>query len=134
LLNDFACDPLQEKYLATLSFLHQAFMDLNICTSIPTSSPISSPKPDLKLTFTIWTWTSLLGDGLDAVQRKEPMPLLLLAVFLVLFKQLDSPWFARGWAEHILTGIEGVLDGVLDEKGREVLRWPKEVILGKAVC
>ncbi|CEL08613.1 Putative Zn2/Cys6 DNA-binding protein [Aspergillus calidoustus] len=146
LLNDFACDPLQEKYLANLSFLHQAFMDLNICTSIPTSSasstsesvlklmsPTPSPKPDLKLTFIIWTWTSLLGDGLDAVQCREPMPLLLLAVFLVLFKQLDSPWFARGWAKHILTGIEGVLDGVLDEKGREVLRWPKEVILGKAV-
>ncbi|KAL4900754.1 hypothetical protein BDW74DRAFT_160977 [Aspergillus multicolor] len=126
-------------------------MDLGICTSIPTSSsspsssattepslestpPSSSANPDLKLTFIIWTWTSLLGDGLDALQRKEPMPLLLLAVFLVLFKQLNNPWFARGWAEHILTGIEGILGGVLDEGGREVLRWPRDVILGKVVC
>ncbi|KAL4994087.1 hypothetical protein BDV10DRAFT_189360 [Aspergillus recurvatus] len=151
LLNQFAANPLKEKYLATLSFLHRALMDLGVCTSIPTSSssssssatsepgleptsPTSTANPDLKLTFIIWTWTSLLGDGLDALQRKEPMPLLLLAIFIVLFKQLDNTWFARGWAEHILNGIEEVLDGVLDGKGREVLRWPKEAILEKVAC
>ncbi|KAL4744672.1 hypothetical protein BDW72DRAFT_199368 [Aspergillus terricola var. indicus] len=140
-----AADPLKEKYLATLTFIHQSLIDLDFPTCTPTSSSTSKPfsglssptqsaNPNLKLTFVIWTWTSLLDDGLDALQRKEPIPLLLLAYFLVLFKQLDEAWFARGWAEHILTGIEEVLDGVLDGMARGLLRWPKEVILDKDVC
>ncbi|KAL4971457.1 hypothetical protein BDW66DRAFT_146128 [Aspergillus desertorum] len=61
-----ATDSLKEKYLATLSFIHRFFIDLDFSTCIPTSSSTSEPFSGstlptfsadsyLKLTFIIRT-------------------------------------------------------------------------------
>ncbi|GKZ81329.1 hypothetical protein AnigIFM56816_005844 [Aspergillus niger] len=77
-----------------------------------------------RLAMIIYDWICCFEDGLDAFQRKEPVALILLSYFLVLMKLHDGVWFARGWAEHIMGGIE---EG-LDQDDRRWLHWPMEEI------
>ncbi|GKZ34743.1 hypothetical protein AbraIFM66950_005099 [Aspergillus brasiliensis] len=77
-----------------------------------------------RLAMIIYDWICCFEDGLDSFQKKEPVALILLAYFLVLLKLHDGVWFARGWAEHIMEGIQGCLD----EDDRRWIQWPMERI------
>ena len=53
---------------------------------------------------------------------------LVLAQFCVLLFEIRGLWWVEGWAEHILESVD---DYIVEERWREWLRWPSDVIYGK---
>ncbi|KAH7123450.1 hypothetical protein B0J13DRAFT_455660 [Dactylonectria estremocensis] len=64
-------------------------------------------------------------DFISQLQKKMPVPLLLLAYFAVLLKSLESYWFMEGWAKHLLREV----NGILDLQYVKWLDWPASQIL-----
>ncbi|BCS01635.1 Zn(II)2Cys6 transcription factor [Aspergillus luchuensis] len=77
-----------------------------------------------RLAMIIYDWICCFEPALDAFQNKDPVAMILLAYFLVLMKLHDGVWFARGWAEHIMGGIEECLG----QDDRRWLQWPMKQI------
>ncbi|OJI91517.1 hypothetical protein ASPTUDRAFT_38545 [Aspergillus tubingensis CBS 134.48] len=83
-----------------------------------------------RLAMMVYDWICCFDPGLSDFQRREPVALVLLAYFLVIMKIHDEVWFARGWAEHIIGGIEECLG----REDRRWLQWPMETIFGLDDC
>ncbi|KAL4746214.1 hypothetical protein BDW72DRAFT_210613 [Aspergillus terricola var. indicus] len=80
---------------------------------------------ELELWPMIFGWLYTLPDAfLTALQSREPISLVLFAFFVMLLKELDSPWFLRDWPEHILMGIFHNLDA----SHQPFICWPMEVL------
>lgn len=70
-----------------------------------------------------WLWI-LEDDFIGQIKESKPAALILLAHFAVLLKTLECYWFMRGWASHVITGIEERLDLVYSPWAS----WPKQQI------
>jgi hypothetical protein len=71
----------------------------------------------------IWIYR-LDSDFADRLRNKSPIPLVVFAYFCVLFKVLGHIWFANGWPQYILLGIQGVIDPVY----LDWLEWPVQAL------
>lgn len=66
-------------------------------------------------------WLYRLPEGMVALlEEKEPHALVVLAYWAVMLLYMESAWFMRGWAEHVLLGISSSLH--LDF--RPWIEWP----------
>ncbi|KAL0930502.1 Sterol regulatory element-binding protein ECM22-like protein 1 [Colletotrichum truncatum] len=72
-----------------------------------------------------FTWAyHLQDDFVRRLQKKSPMPLVILAHFAVLLKTLEHVWWIAGWPQHIVSGIHAMIDrGYL-----HWLEWPARAL------
>ncbi|KAI3400845.1 hypothetical protein diail_1534 [Diaporthe ilicicola] len=71
----------------------------------------------------VFAWLYRLDDDyIRCLERKEQLALVVYAYFALVLKELEVFWFMEGWAEHIILGV----DQLLDEGHRKWLEWPKE--------
>lgn len=61
---------------------------------------------------------------IDAMQRHEPVPLVIYAHFVVLLGDLERFWYMKGWTSHVMGGI---WDSLKDED-RLYIRWPCSIL------
>ncbi|KAL1617231.1 hypothetical protein SLS56_011094 [Neofusicoccum ribis] len=47
---------------------------------------------------------------IHCLQQKHPLALIILAYFSPLLKSMETIWFMKGWAEHIITGVHGFIE------------------------
>lgn len=74
-------------------------------------------------THVVIRWLWILDDEFaDEIKRRNPVAMLLLAYFTVILQTLDCYWFMKGWAVHVLSGIENRLDSAFSEW----ISWPKQ--------
>lgn len=62
----------------------------------------------------------LPGELVGLLEHKEPRALVILAYWAVMLKYMDSVWFMKGWAEHVLLGISACLQ----QEYRPWIEWP----------
>ncbi|KAJ5995330.1 hypothetical protein N7481_002307 [Penicillium waksmanii] len=43
------------------------------------------------------------------LEEKEPRALVVLAYWAVMFRYMETAWFMKGWAEHVLSGVSTFL-------------------------
>lgn len=67
------------------------------------------------------------SEFIQALKLKHPAALLIYAHFAVLLTSMNDPWHIRGWAVHIIQGVEKHLSVKL----HPYLLWPKIYILRK---
>ncbi|KAL5423369.1 hypothetical protein PMIN06_006744 [Paraphaeosphaeria minitans] len=61
---------------------------------------------------------------LQALQRHEPVPLVIYAHFAVLMNDMESFWYMKGWTSHVLAGIWDILR----DEDRVHIRWSVSVV------
>ncbi|KAJ6036400.1 hypothetical protein N7540_000679 [Penicillium herquei] len=54
------------------------------------------------------------------LQQKNSYEMVILAYWAVLLKYMESTWFMEGWSRHVLSGVEGSLNGDC----RPWIEWP----------
>ncbi|KAJ5160276.1 uncharacterized protein N7482_007280 [Penicillium canariense] len=70
----------------------------------------SHGNPGVGLMHLLIGWIYRLpGELVGRLEQKESRALVILAHWVVLLKYMDSVWFMRGWAEHVLMGISASL-------------------------
>lgn len=85
------------------------------------SHVVATPKYE-----TIMAWLYVLDDKyVDMLKDNDPLAMLLLAYFAVLLQTLETVWFLKGWALHILCGVRGILIETSREQWLHWLRWPE---------
>ncbi|KIW99502.1 uncharacterized protein Z518_11241 [Rhinocladiella mackenziei CBS 650.93] len=68
-------------------------------------------------------WLYRMEDSFVAcLRRKEPLALLLLAHYALLFRTMGKRWYMRGWCDHLLVRIRDFLG----EDFVTWLRWPMQ--------
>jgi hypothetical protein len=68
-------------------------------------------------------WMSLVpAEFMTLLKQRNPMALILLAHFIVLFTHFGDEWFLQGWCEHAMTSIENIVS----EQDLAGLQWPLE--------
>ncbi|KAI1029528.1 hypothetical protein LB504_010649 [Fusarium proliferatum] len=70
-----------------------------------------------------WPWV-LEDDFVGKVQNLIPEALILLAYFAVLVQTLQRFWYMKGWAQHMIMGIEKKLDPAY----LQWIQWPRNQI------
>ncbi|CZR62697.1 related to regulatory protein involved in control of sterol uptake [Phialocephala subalpina] len=106
-------DPDIQLYLKALEELAHSFP--------PSSVPgTRSTQPSIQMVF-VWLYR-LSDEFADFLQQRRPIPMVILAYFCVLLHDLSSFWWAKGWAEHLMSEIHGSLS----EQYRTWIRWPME--------
>lgn len=106
-------DPDIQLYLTALEELAHSFP--------PSSAPgTRATQPSIQMVF-IWLYR-LSDEFADFLYQRRPIPLVILAHFCVLLNDLSTFWWARGWAEHLISEIHGSLS----EQYRTWIRWPME--------
>lgn len=71
----------------------------------------------------IWVW-QVADDFLPLLQAPTQEAVAVLAHFCVHLKELESLWWFRGWADHLISRAWEMLD----EEHRLWIRWPVEEI------
>ncbi|KAL2843347.1 hypothetical protein BJY01DRAFT_248635 [Aspergillus pseudoustus] len=64
--------------------------------------------PDLNSHIFGWLYR-LRAPFLDCLHRNEPVSLLILAYYAVLFKTTEKCWYMDGWMEHLILAIKNVI-------------------------
>lgn len=73
----------------------------------------------------VFAWLYKMEESfLEALQRHDPVPLVLYAHFAVLMNDMESFWYMKGWTSHVLRGIWGILRN----EDRVWVRWPMSVV------
>ncbi|KAH8896054.1 hypothetical protein GQ53DRAFT_743955 [Thozetella sp. PMI_491] len=73
----------------------------------------------------VMTWLYFLPDEfVSGLKTLEPAPLVILAYFTPLLQLLEGFWYMRGWAAHVLHGINGILPPAYGQW----LQWPNEAV------
>lgn len=108
----------KDSYQKALDMLKWCFQDTFVTSA--------NRKPTADARFqTIMAWLYVLEDDyVDMLKRKEPIALVLLAHFAVLFHTLETVWFLKGWAPHILQGVSNALRDSSQAHWLGWLRWP----------
>ncbi|CAG7972104.1 unnamed protein product [Penicillium salamii] len=118
-----AADPLIDTYRLAAKGLLQAF-DSAFYDDTYAKHDESSRRPE-PFGFVLFMWVSTVEQGFwDALQRKEALPLIILAHFGVLMHHMSNAWFSQRWPEHILRGI----CMFLPKEDRELIQWPLDQI------
>ena len=108
-------DPDLQLYLKALEDLSKSFP----AVSMPGIRAVQlSPQA-------VFVWLYRISDDfVQLLQRRRPIPLVILTYFCVLLNDLGSFWWTKGWAEHLL--LEASVS--LEEEYRMWIRWPMEEI------
>jgi hypothetical protein len=61
---------------------------------------------------------------LEALQKHDPVPLVVYAHFALLMNDMEGFWYMKGWTVHVLEGIWGILR----DEDRVHIRWPVSVV------
>jgi hypothetical protein len=61
---------------------------------------------------------------LEALQRHDPVPLVVYAHFVLLMNDMEGFWYMKGWTMHVLAGIWGIIR----DEDRVHIRWPVSVV------
>lgn len=70
-------------------------------------------------------WMSLVpAEFITLLRERNPMTLILMAHFVVLFANFGDLWFLQDWCEHALMKIEAILE----DSGSEGMKWPWEQV------
>ncbi|KAE8443882.1 hypothetical protein EG329_001291 [Mollisiaceae sp. DMI_Dod_QoI] len=108
-------DPDVQLYLKTLDDLGRSFS----ASTVP-GTRATQPSPQI-----VFVWLYRLQDEfVEFLIQRRPIPLIILAHFCVLFNDLSSFWWAKGWVEHLISEIHASLS----EEYRMWIRWPMEEI------
>ncbi|KAI5925187.1 hypothetical protein F4810DRAFT_700336 [Camillea tinctor] len=96
--------PRKDTYRNTVNMLKWCFQE--------TFGTSADPKPAADAKFqVIMIWMYVLEDEyVDMLKEDEPVALVILAYFAVLLQTLESVWYLRGWAAHIVQGVSGILE------------------------
>lgn len=69
----------------------------------------------------LFIWTYQLEEGYtDLLQERNPVALIILAHFALLLRNFECIWFLRGWADHLINGVQKFLD----QHHQVWLEWP----------
>jgi len=80
-------------------------------------------KPAVGLMHILMGWLYRLPrDFVAQLERKDPLALVILAHWAGLLKYMESVWFMKGWAEHVLNGVCAFLPADL----WKWIEWPME--------
>jgi hypothetical protein len=75
-------------------------------------------------------WMSLVpAEFMGLLKQRNPMALILLAHFIVLFANFGNEWFLQGWCEQAMTSIQTIVS----EQDSAGLQWPLEQLRDKHV-
>ncbi|PVH68010.1 hypothetical protein DL98DRAFT_475168 [Cadophora sp. DSE1049] len=86
---------------------------------------IKSTDEGSRQSHLILPWLFLLPDKLVRdMERKRPIPLIILAYFAVLLQELEFFWVMRGWSQHVILGV----NTFLDDQHRIWIEWPLEQV------
>lgn len=108
-------DPDLPVYTKALNDLGLSFP----ATTVPgVRAIVSSPQ----IVF-VWLYR-LQDDYVQLLYQRKPIPLVILSYFCVLLHDLGSYWWAKNWAEHLISEIHFSLT----EEYRMWMRWPMEEI------
>jgi hypothetical protein len=73
----------------------------------------------------VFAWLYRMKDEfLDALQRHDAVPLVVYAHFALLMNDMEGFWYMKGWTNHVLAGIWGILR----DEDRVHIRWPISVV------
>jgi hypothetical protein len=68
-----------------------------------------------------FAWLYRMSDNfLDQLQRRDPIPLIIYAHFVVLMHDMERFWYMKGWTYHVMEGIYMTLEN----EHRAWIRWP----------
>jgi hypothetical protein len=59
-------------------------------------------------------------DFLERLQRRDPLPLIIYAHFVVLMHDLERFWYMKGWTHHVMSGIYEALP----TEHKPYISWP----------
>ncbi|KUJ10546.1 C6 zinc finger protein [Mollisia scopiformis] len=108
-------DPDLPLYLRTVDDLGRSFP-----ASTSPGTRVTQPSPQV-----VFVWLYRLPDEfVELLYQRRPIPLVILSHFCVLLNDLASSWWAKGWAEHLISEIYSSLG----EEYRMWMRWPMEEI------
>jgi hypothetical protein len=96
--------------------------DLGLSFPASTVSGIRATVPSPQIVF-VWLYR-LQDEFVGCLHQRRPIPLVILAHFCVLLSDLSAYWWAKGWAEHLISEIHSSLT----EEYRFWMRWPMEEI------
>lgn len=75
----------------------------------------------------VMSWVYQLDDVfIEQLEEKDPVALIILGYFCVLFSTIESYWFMEGWARHTMQEILHV-----SEACRKWLSWPTQYLGGE---
>lgn len=118
-----ASDPLLQTYLFAIDGVLEAFNSAFHDHALDQHDP--SPAKIEPFGFVLFTWVTHMERGFwDALQRKEALPLVIVAHFVVVIHRMNKSWLSHGWPAHILQGIWTFLK----EEDRELIKWPMDQI------
>ncbi|KAI1407151.1 hypothetical protein F5Y13DRAFT_206637 [Hypoxylon sp. FL1857] len=108
-----------------LQLYQKLLADLSRCFC-ETYGTIENPIGGLNGRFeVVIAWLYRMEDDFAArLKDRQPISLIILAHFAVLFHSLEYVWCLRGWASHILVSIRDTLD----EDYAHWLDWPIEAV------
>lgn len=102
--------------------VYQEALDELARTLALTMKPDSSRMLD---TADVFRWLlDVTDDYLDLVRQEEPIALIIFAYWCVAIRQIEWMWWMDGLSSLLLSQLYHALD----QKNREWLRWPDEVI------
>ncbi|KAG9230035.1 C6 zinc finger protein [Amylocarpus encephaloides] len=109
-------DPDQQLYLTAVSALARSF---------PTPSSTSVGRTTQSSPQLVFAWLYRLSDEFVLrLQQRNPISLVILAHFCVLFNSLSSFWWSKDWVDHLMKEIYDSLP----REHRLWIKWPMEEI------
>ena len=71
----------------------------------------------------VFGWLYRASDEyIRCLQEKQPIALIIFALFAVLLRETDNQWFMEGWVHHIIGGVRQFVPDEL----QQWLKWPIE--------
>ncbi|KAF4784434.1 C6 zinc finger protein [Colletotrichum scovillei] len=114
-----------EVYAAEDSIHRPAFAHLKSCYRKLFTAPDEPKVDNEQIPSIIYGWLyELRDDFVLSIERREPVPLVLLAYYAVLLQQLEHHWFMEGWSLQVTNGVYAILE----DSHRQFLTWPLEQV------
>ncbi|KAI1476630.1 hypothetical protein F4774DRAFT_427938 [Daldinia eschscholtzii] len=107
-----------ESYQDILNDLSRCFLD--------TYGTIDQPSGGLDGKFeVVIAWLYRMSDAFSAqLEDEQPIALIILAHYAVLFNSLEYVWCLRGWARYVLS----IIKDMLEPEFANWLNWPLEIV------
>ena len=108
--------PFAETYLGALDALLRSFQSIY-------ATPGDSTANDDQGSQMVFGWLYRASDEyIRCLQEKQPIALIIFALFAVLLRETDNQWFMEGWVHHIIGGVRQFVPDEL----QQWLKWPIE--------
>ncbi|KAK1701698.1 hypothetical protein BDP67DRAFT_355526, partial [Colletotrichum lupini] len=112
-----------EVYAAEDSIHRPAFTHLKECYRKLFTASDEQKFDNGQMPSIIYGWLyELTEDFVLSIQRRDPVPLVLLGYYAVLLQQLEHHWFMEGWSLQVMNGVYALVE----DGHRHFLTWPLE--------